>query len=70
MPIDPTKFQARRAALGLTQAQLAERAGMHQTRVSEIERGDNLDPRLSTIEALARALGCRVDQLLEKGKVE
>ena len=66
MPIDPAKLQALRLSRKLTQAQAAELAGMHPSRWSEIERGDNTDPAVSRLESLARALGCRADQLLEK----
>ena len=46
--------QARKAA-GLTQAELAERAGLSRMTVQRLE-GGNLDPRLSTLQQLARAL--------------
>jgi len=40
----------------LTQEQVAERAGIDQSTVSELERGVNPNPTLQTILALARAL--------------
>ena len=46
---------ARRAA-GLTQQQLAERAGLSRMTVQRIESGQ-IDPRVSTLEVMARALG-------------
>jgi transcriptional regulator with XRE-family HTH domain len=46
--------RARKAAK-LTQAELAERAGMNRMTVGRIEAG--LDPRLSTLQELARAMG-------------
>lgn len=46
--------QARRAA-GLTQAELAERAGLSRMAVQKAESG-NTDPRLSTVQVMARAL--------------
>ena len=46
--------QARKAA-GLTQAELAERAGLSRMTVQRLE-GGNLDPRLSTLQQLARVL--------------
>ena len=70
MPIDPVKLQAMRLSRKLTQAQAAALAGMHPSRWSEIERGDNVDPAVSRLESLARALGCRVDQLLEKPPIK
>lgn len=44
-----------RRARAITQVVLAERAGLHRTGLSLIER-DKRDPRLGTLVALARAL--------------
>jgi transcriptional regulator with XRE-family HTH domain len=52
-----------RAAVGLTQQELAVKAGLSVSVVSQIEQGTNADPRLSTLAALARALGVNLDQL-------
>jgi transcriptional regulator with XRE-family HTH domain len=52
-----------RAAAGLTQQELAVKAGLSVSVVSQIEQGTNADPRLSTLAALARALGVNLDQL-------
>jgi transcriptional regulator with XRE-family HTH domain len=54
-------LRAAREAAGLTQAQLAERAGLH---LSAITRGWR-EPSLSTAAALAKALGIKVDDLLK-----
>lgn len=48
---------------GLNQEQLAERSEVSLTQISKIERGET-DPRVSTIEKLAKALNCSIDQLL------
>ena len=48
----------------LTQEQVAERSGVHATEVSRIEAGKR-DPRVSTVERLARAVQVRPGQLLE-----
>ena len=45
-----------RKAAGLTQAQLAERAGLSRMTVQRTEGGD-LDPRFSTLAEMARVLG-------------
>ena len=45
-----------RRGRGLTQARLAEHAGMHHNAVSLIERG-RLSPTLTSLLALSRALG-------------
>jgi HTH-type transcriptional regulator / antitoxin HipB len=46
----------RRSSLTLTQAQVAKRAGIPQTRLSVIENG-RADVRVSTLQEIARALG-------------
>lgn len=52
-----------RKAAGLTQAALAHKAGIRTSTVSNIENG-KIDPRLSTVKALAEALGVDVDDLV------
>jgi transcriptional regulator with XRE-family HTH domain len=44
-----------RKAASLTQEELAQRAGVSRMTVSRIEAG--MDPRLSTLQELARAMG-------------
>jgi predicted ATPase/DNA-binding XRE family transcriptional regulator len=46
-----------RRAAGLTQEQLAERAGISPRSISELERGGEHVPRRDTVDLLARALG-------------
>jgi len=48
-----------RKAQQLTQAELAEKAGLSRMTVQRMESG-SLDPRLSTLHELARALGLRL----------
>jgi transcriptional regulator with XRE-family HTH domain len=48
---------------GLSQEQLAERAGLHWTYVSGIERGRR-NPGLNTLGALAKALGVTLWEFL------
>lgn len=47
--IDAKQLAERRTALGLTQADVAERMGITKRRVSQIERGD-----VSTVDVIAR----------------
>ncbi len=54
-----------RRLLGMTQEQLARRAGMRQPRIAEIERAD-ANPTLETLARLARALGLTLPVLLEE----
>ena len=54
----------RREALGLTQEEFAERAGIHRTYLSDIERGTrNLS--LINIERVALALSLRISELFQ-----
>jgi DNA-binding XRE family transcriptional regulator len=47
--VDGHRLAERRKALGLTQAQVAEKMGVTKSRVSQVERGE-----VSTIEVVAR----------------
>lgn len=53
----PRPLRMRRLALGLTQLEVASRAGISRNQVSRLEV-ETHGPRLSTIRALARALDC------------
>src|SRR5690606_22712549 len=55
-----------RRAAGLTLAQLAERVGLSTSALSLLENGRR-EPRISTLSALAAALGVDVQQLLDAG---
>ena len=46
-----------RAAIGLTQEELAERAGLSARAISDLERGIKRAPRKDTVTLLAKALG-------------
>ncbi len=52
-----------REYLGMTQAEVARRAGMKQSSVARIERGDSR-PRHATLSRLAVAMGLHPGQLL------
>ena len=56
--------RAWREHLGLTQAQVAERADMAQASVARIERGESA-PRAATLAKLAAAMGLTVEQFAE-----
>ena len=51
------RVRARRHELGLTQEEVAEKAGLHHTYVGSVERGER-NIALENIVALARALEC------------
>jgi transcriptional regulator with XRE-family HTH domain len=48
----------------MTQAQLAEEAGIHRIYVAQIEAATKT-PSLATLERLAKALGVKVGKLLD-----
>jgi transcriptional regulator with XRE-family HTH domain len=54
------RIAALRNVAGLTQAQLADKAGMQRSHISRIEAG-SLAVTLESIEAIAQALGMTVD---------
>ena len=54
------RIAALRSVAGLTQAQLADKAGMQRSHLSRIEAG-SLAVTLESIEAIAQALGMTVD---------
>ena len=58
------KLKIARVSADLRQSDLAELAGIDQTYISLLERGKRENPTLKTIEALAAALGCAVEDLM------
>ena len=54
------QVQLLREALGMTQVQLAKRCGIRQNMVARIESDLMIDFRLSTVQKLAKGLGCRL----------
>lgn len=58
------RVRDRRQALGLSQEELAERANIHWTYVSGIERGKR-NPSLSSLAHLATALDLRLEDLIK-----
>ena len=57
------QLRARRAARGLSQRALAEKAGVGAVLVARLELGQT-DPRLSTLRKLAEALNVTVGELV------
>ncbi|MGK7887037.1 MAG: helix-turn-helix domain-containing protein [Crocosphaera sp.] len=53
-----------RTSLGLSQEQLAEKAGLHRTYVGAVERGER-NVSLDNIIAISRALGVSASTLLK-----
>jgi transcriptional regulator with XRE-family HTH domain len=58
-----TNMKRERTRAGLTQARVGELMGTSQGRVTTIEGGASVRP--DTAERVAKAIGCRVDDLIE-----
>jgi two-component system, response regulator len=58
-------IKAQRTSLGISQEELAYRASLHRTYVSDLERGVR-NPSVDSIEKLARALQLSVSTLFER----
>jgi ribosome-binding protein aMBF1 (putative translation factor) len=69
MPI-ADRLKAARKAVGMTQQDLAVKAGLSISAVVHIEAGRIPDPRVSTLRALAKALGLSMDVLAAEDEPE
>ena len=59
------KLRELRKARGMTQAALAKAANVHRITIAKYESG-KVDPTLESAERIAAALGCTVNDLIEK----
>ena len=59
----------RRELLGISQEELAHRAGLHRTYISDIERGAR-NPSLKTLSRLADALEISTSELIRLGETK
>jgi transcriptional regulator with XRE-family HTH domain len=64
-PVLAKRLRELREKAGWTQQQLAMAAGLSLSLVTRIEQGAREDPRLSTLRALADALGIGVGELVD-----
>ena len=60
-------IKSTRSALGISQEELAARAGLHRTYVSDLERGAR-NPSLASVAKLAEALELSLPMLFEKAE--
>ncbi len=58
------RLRALREERGWSQEEFADRAGLHRTYVSAVERGVR-NPTLSVLERLAKALGVSMTELVQ-----
>src|SRR5215207_10625287 len=61
-----SRIRAARRAAGLSQEELARRAGMSLKGMGDIERGDIDDPHLSSLSKIAKGLGTSIGELLDE----
>jgi transcriptional regulator with XRE-family HTH domain len=59
------KLRYERRAAGLTQAELAERSGVAQSTIAQIEGGARPNPHPGTLKKLAEALSVETRELLD-----
>jgi DNA-binding XRE family transcriptional regulator len=66
MPLNVAYIKRRRDELKLSQQQCADLAGMsNRQKWCDVETGDADNPKLKTLEAIAKALKCRVADLIK-----
>jgi transcriptional regulator with XRE-family HTH domain len=58
-------IRRRREAAGLTQEEFGEKAGMHRTYVSQLERGLK-SPSVRVLVKIAAAVGCEAWEILQE----
>lgn len=58
------RYKTLRTSLGLSQAEMAEKLGMHQTAWGRFETGKVPDPRASTITLICKTFNVSADWLL------
>lgn len=59
-------MKSRRAALGWTQADLADASGVSAGVISDYERGATDNPQFPSLVKLANSLGCTVDDFVRR----
>lgn len=61
--IRPERLRQRRLELKLSQEEVSERAGINQSTISQLERGEQI-PTVRSLVLLAKVLGTSIDWLL------
>jgi transcriptional regulator with XRE-family HTH domain len=60
-----SRLKTLRESRGFSQQALADAAGVHVSVVFKIEQGQSVDPRISSLVALAKALGVSIAEFTE-----
>lgn len=63
--LDGSKLRAMRTARGMSLFDLAMESGVTTQAISLIENGNTKNPRVDTLQSLARGLGCDIKDLLD-----
>lgn len=66
MPLDPTKIESVMVAKSVSRAELSKRSGIAPPNITRLLSGERPDPTLSTVERLAKALGCPIAKLVSE----
>lgn len=61
--LNTQKLNALKRASGLTNAKIAEITGITLSNIDKITSGNNTNPKLDTIQAICKAIGCTVNDL-------
>lgn len=61
------RFKEARKLAGLSQQQAADQLGIHQTAISNWEKGKNL-PAATMLVKVANLYGCSIDELMRSGE--
>jgi transcriptional regulator with XRE-family HTH domain len=69
MPIGE-RLKRLRTAKGMTQLELSRATGLSLSIIAQLEQGDTANPRLNTVKALAKAIGCSLDELAGDDQAE
>jgi len=60
------KIKESRKRLGLTLQELADKAGLYKSNISDIENEKRFKPNIRTLEKIANALNCEIGDFFER----
>lgn len=60
------KIKELRKRLGLTLQELADKAGLYKSNISDIENEKRFKPNIRTLEKIAKALNCEIGDFFER----
>lgn len=66
--MDGTKMRELRKASGKTLREVSIESDVTEAQILNIENGSTVAPRITTLVAIARAIGCKVGDFLDEGE--